>query len=225
MTILRQRPAPHVVIEPSVLYFGTPVVLISTLNEDGSANLAPMSSAFWLGWRGILGLVSASKTSENLIRTGECVLNLPSPAQAAAVDALACTTGSNPVPGFKQAMGYVHEHDKFTRAGMTSITSETVAAPRALQCPVHLEAVLAARHGISQDRPEWKDFVTLFEVRITRVHVHPDFLMDGHPHRVNPDKWSPLIMNFQEFYGLAPCRVHGSRLGQIPESAYRKPGR
>src|SRR6202042_1082484 len=43
--------APHIVSEPSILYFGTPVVLISSANEDGSANLAPMSSAFWLGWR------------------------------------------------------------------------------------------------------------------------------------------------------------------------------
>jgi flavin reductase (DIM6/NTAB) family NADH-FMN oxidoreductase RutF len=40
--------APHIVCEPSILYFGTPVVVISE-NEDGSANLAPMSSAFWLG--------------------------------------------------------------------------------------------------------------------------------------------------------------------------------
>jgi flavin reductase (DIM6/NTAB) family NADH-FMN oxidoreductase RutF len=39
----------HVTSEPGILYFGTPVVLISTVNEDGSYNLAPMSSAFWLG--------------------------------------------------------------------------------------------------------------------------------------------------------------------------------
>ena len=38
----------HVTGEPPILYFGTPVVLISSINEDGSANLAPMSSAFWL---------------------------------------------------------------------------------------------------------------------------------------------------------------------------------
>ena len=68
----------HVTCEPDILYFGTPVVLISTTNEDGSFNLAPMSSAFWLGWRCMLGLASASKTSENMKRTGECVLNLPS---------------------------------------------------------------------------------------------------------------------------------------------------
>jgi hypothetical protein len=59
---------PHVTVEPSILYFGTPVVLISTENEDGTANLAPMSSAWWLGWRCMLGLQTASKTPQNMIR-------------------------------------------------------------------------------------------------------------------------------------------------------------
>lgn len=68
----------HITSEPGILYFGTPVVLISTVNENGSYNLAPMSSAFWLGWRCMLGLAAISKTPQNMLRTGECVLNLPS---------------------------------------------------------------------------------------------------------------------------------------------------
>lgn len=40
----------HRTIEPTTLYFGTPVALISTLNPDGSPNLAPMSSA----WRPLM---------------------------------------------------------------------------------------------------------------------------------------------------------------------------
>ena len=39
----------HVVTDPAILYFGTPVVLLSTVNPDGSPNLAPISSVFWLG--------------------------------------------------------------------------------------------------------------------------------------------------------------------------------
>ena len=39
----------HVSGEPPILYFGAPVVLIISVNEGGIANLAPMSSAFWLG--------------------------------------------------------------------------------------------------------------------------------------------------------------------------------
>jgi len=210
---------PHVVVEPHILYLGTPVVLVSTVNEDGTHNLAPISSAFWLGWRGVLGIASASQTTRNLLRTGECVLNLPSPKEVAAVDRIAKTTGTHPVPAFKQSLGYVYEPDKFGRAGMTRIASDTVDAPRALECPIQLEAVVAAQHGIGDDSDELRGFLTLFEVRIQRVHVQPDLLMAGHANRIDPDKWSPLIMNFQKFYGLSE-QVHPSRLADIPEKAY-----
>ena len=96
----------HITSEPGILYFGTPVVLISTTNKDGSYNLAPMSSAFWLGWRCLLGLAGTSKTTQNIMRSGECILNLPSVDNVAAVKLLARTTGSNPVPERKVRRGY-----------------------------------------------------------------------------------------------------------------------
>jgi flavin reductase (DIM6/NTAB) family NADH-FMN oxidoreductase RutF len=213
----------HVLSEPALLYFGTPVVLISTMNEDGTANIAPISSAFWLGWRCVIGIAAASKTTENLNRSGECVLNLPSRDEVGAVDRIARTTGSNPVPASKQARGYVFESDKFGRAGLTPVESLTVAAPRALECPIHMEAVIAARHGINEDSPQLRGRINIFELRVQRVHVRPDLLMDGYPNRIDADKWNPLIMSFQKFYGLAQGQVHGSRLADIPESAYRSP--
>jgi flavin reductase (DIM6/NTAB) family NADH-FMN oxidoreductase RutF len=88
----------HKTIEPTILYFGTPVALISTMNPDGSPNLAPMSSAWWLGWSCMLGLGQMGQTSDNLIRTRECVINLPSEDLASHVDRLALTTARNPVP-------------------------------------------------------------------------------------------------------------------------------
>jgi hypothetical protein len=54
------------------------------------------------------------------------------------------------------------------------------------------------------------------------VHLDDSILMDGHPNRVDPDKWRPLIMSFQEFYGLGE-KVHPSALGKIPEKLYRTP--
>ena len=214
--------APHIVSEPSILYFGTPVVLISTRNEDGSANLAPMSSAFWLGWRCILGLNAASKTTANMIRTGQCVLNLPSVDNVAAVNRLACLTGSDPVPPAKLARGYTYEKHKFETAGLTPIPSLTVAAPRALECPVQMEAILAAKHDLMQDDEVTSGKIVTFEVRVTRVHIHPDIAMDGLPNRVDPDKWRPLIMSFQRYYGLG-AEVHHSTLAKIPEEIYRMP--
>ena len=212
----------HQVIEPSILYFGTPVVLISSENEDGSANLAPMSSAFWLGWRCILGLNATSKTSLNMIRTGQCVLNLPSVDNVAAVNRLACLTGSNPVPPVKLARGYTHEKYKFETAGLTAVPSLTVAPPRALECPVQLEAVVAAKHDLMEDDDVTRGRIVTFEVRITRVHIHPAILMDGFPNRVDPNKWRPLMMSFQRYYGLGE-EVHESTLARIPEEMYRMP--
>ena len=59
----------HLSVEPAILYLGTPVVLVSSINEDGSPNLAPMSSAFWLGWRGMLGFEAVDRSLMMVCRT------------------------------------------------------------------------------------------------------------------------------------------------------------
>ncbi len=212
----------HTRIEPGILYFGTPVVLISTVDQAGSPNLAPMSSAFWLGWRAMLGLGAKSKTAQNLMRTRECVLNLPSDELASAVDRLALTTGSDPVPSRKYERGYRHEADKFGRAGLTPVGSETVGPPRVAECPVTMEAVLEAVHPLAKDDPAQRGGVLVFEVRVQRVHVHDSVRMPGTEDRIDPDRWRPLIMSFQKLYGLGP-QVHPSTLAQIPERLYRGP--
>ncbi|NRQ34623.1 flavin reductase family protein [Nonomuraea sp. NN258] len=205
----------HTRIAPNILYFGTPVVLISSANEDGTANLAPMSSAFWLGWRAMLGLGARSKTAQNLIRTRECVLNLPDDGLAAAVDRLALTTGSDPVPERKWERGYRHVSDKFGRAGLTAVPSETVAPPRVAECPVGMEAVVEAVHPIGEGGG-----TLAFEVRVRRVWVHESIRMAGTADRIDPDLWRPLIMSFQKLYGLGG-QVVPSTLATIPERAYR----
>lgn len=197
----------HQVVTPRILYFGTPVVLVSTLNEDGSPNLAPMSSAWWLGSACMLGLSGRSKTVENLRRERECVLNLPSAEMVDAVDRLALLTGSDPVPEYKAAMGYRHHADKFGAAGLSRAPSELVAPPRVAECPVQLEACIEALHSI--DAPERHLYA--IEARIVRVHAHEEILERGRPNRFDPDRWRPLIMSFCEFYGLGE-RVHASRL-------------
>lgn len=207
-------------IDPAILYFGTPVVLISTLNEDGSPNLAPMSSAWWLGQRCMLGLGARSKTPQNILRTGECVLNLPSSSLAAMVDRLALTTGSNPVPPHKSEKGYRYEPDKFGISGFTAVASETIAAPRARECPVQMEARLENVHPLEENNPQRKGSLVALEVSIARVHIDDSIQMEGTMNRVDPDKWRPLIMSFQRFYGLGP-QLHDSTLAAIPEEMYR----
>jgi flavin reductase (DIM6/NTAB) family NADH-FMN oxidoreductase RutF len=208
------------VIDPAILYFGTPVVLVSSTNEDGSANLAPMSSAWWLGKSCMLGFGARSHTPQNILRTGECVLNLPSVAQVAAVNRLARTTGSNPVPPHKVLMGYRHERAKFDVAGLTMLPSDLVRPPRAAECPVQLEAVLEGSHPLAASDELRRGNLIALEVRILRVHVDPAIRMDGYDDRIDPRRWRPLIMSFCEFFGLGDV-VHHSTLAEIPESAYR----
>lgn len=210
----------HTLIDPAILYFGTPVVLVSSSNPDGSANLAPMSSAWWLGKSCMLGFGARSHTPANILRTGECVLNLPSVEQVAAVNRLARTTGSDPVPPYKSAMGYRHERDKFGVAGLTALASHIVAPPRVAECPVHLEAVLEGTHELARSDDLRRGKLVAIEVRVVRVHVTEGIRMDGYEDRIDPRRWRPLIMNFCEFFGLGDV-VHHSTLAEIPESAYR----
>jgi flavin reductase (DIM6/NTAB) family NADH-FMN oxidoreductase RutF len=208
----------HDVIDPAILYFGTPVVLLSTVSAEGVVNLMPMSSAFWLGHTGVLGMGTRSQTYRNLADTGECVLNLPSAALVSQVNSLALTTGRNPVPGRKAEAGYRYEPDKFGRAGLTPVPADTVAPPRVAECPVNLEARVTRIHELEQD--EAPGGTVAVEVAVSRVHVHPDIRLPGTENRIDPDAWRPLIMSFQHFYGLGD-RLHPSKLATIDEEWYR----
>lgn len=163
------------------------------------------------------------KTPQNMIRAGQCVLNLTTTKQADAVNRLARLTGTKDIPELKKRLGYSYEPRKFEVVGLTPIASQTVAAPRVLECPIQLEAVVAAHHDIMGDDPQVAGLISAFEVRITRVHVHPSLLMEGHENRIDPAKWQPLIMNFQKLYEVSETEVVPSRLAAIDEKHYRMP--
>lgn len=199
----------HKTIDPAILYFGTPVALISTLNPDGTPNLAPMSSAWWLGWTCMLGLGQSGQTSDNLIATRECVINLPSEDMVTHVDRLAMTTGKNPVPERKRDWGYRFEPDKFGIAGLTPMDSESVTPPRVRQCPVQMEGIVHRYHSFGKNVN-----ANAFEVHIVKLHVDESLLIGEGPRpRIDPVAWRPLIMSFCRFFGLSG-EVHPSRLAQ-----------
>jgi len=199
----------HTVISPKILYFGTSVVLISTINEDGTANLAPMSSAWWLNQSCMLGLSSKAQTVQNLIREGECVLNLPSIDLISAIDRLTLLTGRNPVPESKAMRGYKYEADKFGVAGLTQLPSQLVQAPRVKECPVHLEAKFVKLHPFEEPSS-----LVAIEVRIEKVHIEDYLLMDANSNYIDPSKWNPMIMNFCEYFGLSQ-QLSASRLAPV----------
>jgi flavin reductase (DIM6/NTAB) family NADH-FMN oxidoreductase RutF len=187
-------------IEPKILYFGTPVVLISTLNADGTPNLAPMSSAWALGYSMMLGLGTGGKTYENLIQRGECVLNFPSEDLWSAVETLAPLTGKTPLPPHKQAR-FRYEPDKFGAAHLTPLDSVCVAPPRVAECPLHMEAQVRRIHPVGDDSE-----VAAVEVAVLKVHAHDSIIHSGS--YIHPAKWKPLIYNFRHYFGL------GAELGK-----------
>lgn len=216
------------IIKPTILYWGTPVVLITTENEDGTFNIAPMSSAWWLGDRCMLGIAACSKTATNLLRTKQCVLNLASDEMDGAVNALAKTTGTagvldstedEPLLFFKRMNGYKYVHDKFGHADLTPVQSELIRPARVAECPAQMEAELMDVHGLMQDAGP-TNFLAL-EVKILRTHIHANIQMEGHANRINPDKWRPMIMSFQELYGLSGNKLAASTLAGITEDAYQ----
>lgn len=186
---------PHCVISPSILYFGTPVVLLSTCNPDGSPNLAPMSSAWALGQHVALGLGAAGQTAENLARASECVLNFPSSDQWRAVERLAPLTGKFPVPPHK-AQQFRFQADKFGAAQLTPLPSHLVAPPRVQECLLQLEARVQAQYPLC----DATSVVVIVEV--VRVHAHPSILLDER--HIAPQRWHPLIYNFRHYFGLGP---------------------
>jgi flavin reductase (DIM6/NTAB) family NADH-FMN oxidoreductase RutF len=115
---------------------------------------------------------------------------------------------------------------------LTPVPSETVRPPRALECPVQMEAELVQTVRAMADDYDYSQHersaqctlngVLCFEVRIKRVHVDPAILVPGKRNRVDPNAWRPLIMSFSRYYGLGPELVE-SKLASIPESQYRSP--
>jgi flavin reductase (DIM6/NTAB) family NADH-FMN oxidoreductase RutF len=193
----------HRVIQPSVLYFGTPVVLLTTENHDGSCNLAPISSAWALGRHIVLGIGSESRTVRNLAERPELVINIASPELWEHVERLAPLTGAHPVPEAKRAV-YRYEPDKFGAAGLTPAAADLVKPPRVAECALQLEARARAL------TPGGSGLFFSVECEVLRVHAADRVVVPG-THHIDPAVWSPLIYNFRHYHGLAPELGHGFR--------------
>ncbi|MBB3660138.1 flavin reductase (DIM6/NTAB) family NADH-FMN oxidoreductase RutF [Rhizobium sp. BK650] len=188
-------------IEPKILYFGTPVAIVSTLNEDGGTNLSPISSFWTLGWTMTLGVLNDAKMAENLQRYGDCVVNLPTPEMWEAVEKLAPLTGKNPVPKEKSEQFHFAK-DKFAAAGLSRLESELVKPLRVRECPFQMEARVLSLNELGGDKVAKLGGGMAVVVEVLRIHAEEEFVLEGTDH-INPDKWSPLVYNFRHYYGLA----------------------
>jgi flavin reductase (DIM6/NTAB) family NADH-FMN oxidoreductase RutF len=183
-------------IEPKMLYFGTPVVLISSLNDDGTTNLAAMSSAWWVGRTAMLGMSVNSQTVHNLAKRPECVLNLVDVSMVDAIDRLALLTGRRDVPEYKKARNYRYESDKFAAAGLAPVRLTDDGPLGVAESPIQMQSVVRAIHDI--DEPE--SGLRAMQAAVLATHVEENLLLSDHKDHFDALAWDPLIMKFTEYF-------------------------
>jgi flavin reductase (DIM6/NTAB) family NADH-FMN oxidoreductase RutF len=183
-------------LNPKMFYFGTPVVLVSSFNSDGTTNIAPMSSAWWVGQTAMLGLSVNSQTVRNLEQRPQVVLNLVDASMVDAVDRLALLTGRRDVPEYKQARGYTYQPDKYRAAGLTPASFDPGTPTGVAESLVQMQGRVQNIHDID----DADSGLRALEVRILRTHVDESLLMDQHPNYIDPLRWDPLIMKFTEYF-------------------------
>jgi flavin reductase domain protein FMN-binding len=176
---------------PTMFYYGFPVVLLTTTDKNGNADVTPISSTFTLGANAVIALVKLNKAYHNVMEVPEVVFNLPTAAMWEKVEAIAPYTAQNPVP--PQKMGkYTYTDDKFSIVGFTQLPSEKVRPPRIAECPIQAEAKVKNVND--------RDAYVLVELEFVQVHAEDHLVMEDN--KINPLEWEPLIYNFKHYYGL-----------------------
>jgi len=163
------NPAEHTVLEIYKLMTGLivprPVALVSTVDLDGVANVAPFSFFSGVGSNPPTVLFcptlhsrgdNRKDTLRNVEQTGEFVINVVSDALAGAANA----TAADVAP----------EVDEFVLAGLTAVPSETVRPPRVAESPAQLECKLM--QIVFTGKGSGAGVVVLGE--IVRFHVDPE---------------------------------------------------
>jgi flavin reductase (DIM6/NTAB) family NADH-FMN oxidoreductase RutF len=118
--------------------------------------------------------------------------------------------------------GYRYEPNKFSVAGVTAVKAVRVNAPLVEECPVQIETKLVTTHKLAEDDGVQNGRIITIELRVVCVHAEDSLLMENHVNRIDPNKWRPLIMSFQKFYGLGRELQH-STLAEISEELYKTP--
>ena len=176
---------------PNMFYYGFPVVLLSTIDEKGKADVTPISCTFTLGTNAVIALVKLNQAYENVMAVPEVVLNLPNASMWEQVEKIAPYTAKDPVPAQKAAK-YTHTDDKFALGGFTPLASDKVRAPRVAECPIQAEAKVVNVND--------RNGYVLVELEIVQVHAQDHLVMEGN--KINPLQWEPLIYNFKHYYGI-----------------------
>lgn len=169
-----------------------PIGWISTVDENGTFNLAPYSffNAFSADPPHVIfgsgRRPGANKdTVSNIMETGEFVVNMVSESTADAMNITATETGP--------------EIDEFKLANLTPVPSEVVAAPRVGESLVNFECKMVHHYQVEESQGAGSMIVI---GRVVMIHVDDDIL--GENNRIDYAAYQPV----GRLAGSEYCRVN-----------------
>ncbi|WP_027481010.1 flavin reductase family protein [Deinococcus pimensis] len=142
-----------------------PIAWVTTLNPDGSVNAAPYSFYGAMGsdpplvafGPGNRDRATAKDTAANVRREREFVVNVVTADLADAMN----VTGAD----------FPHGEEELAHAGLTTVPSALVRAPRIAESPVHLECRELMTLEVGRNRVVLGEVVT--------IHVRDDLMLDA----------------------------------------------
>ena len=164
-------------IEPKILYFGTPVALISSLNEDGETNLAPISPFSDVGWTVSAGLLDETRDSDKQSAGPECAWLICMLCPVGTREEFEPLKGKDPVPELKTKQ-FHFEPEKFDAARSRRLAAKLVKAARAEECPVPVGSASASDARDGRDGLEELGGGVAAEVEVVRVHVASNLVIE-----------------------------------------------
>ena len=180
-----------------------PIAVVSTLNENGTSNLAPFSFftavsakpmiiAFSPMARSSNG--SLKDTPRNIFREKEFVINFVT---EETLDKVNMTSTELP-----------YGEDEFLYADLTAVVSEVVKAKRMLESPVQFEC-LYRDHLTYGEGPGSGQIIT---GEVVRVHVEGSILVDG---KISTDLFKPVGRGAGTDWILCQQRIQRERLMKV----------
>ena len=179
-----------------------PIAVVSTINEDGTSNIAPFSFFTVVSAKpmiiGFSPMIRSSDgeqkdTLKNILRQKEFVVNFVTQDNYEKVNL--CSTE------------LAHGESEFDYSGLNELDSELISPKRMKESPIHFECRF--RDSLSYgDEPGTGTFIT---GEVVKAHVHKDLLDNG---RIDQDKYRPVGRGAGNDWIICDNRVQIERLMQ-----------
>lgn len=187
-----------------------PIAWISTVNAQGTINLAPFSQSNILGWDPPYVMFSAftrfdgrrKDSVANVEETGEFVFNM---ATFSLRDAVVLTSAV-------EEAGI----DEMAQAGLTPVPSTLIKPPRVAECPISMECKHYQTTVLPSDTPNLYNSVVVG--RVVGIHINDEIILpDG---KLDMIKARPLArMGYLDYTSVT--EVFELRPNVVPETMMR----